>query len=73
MKWKFKLMIKFHWEKLDMVLFSGTFGEKKVTVKKIQLIDTHNENEEIVMQNLNHPNIVKLFHIYRDIYDNYIG
>jgi hypothetical protein len=52
-------------------VFSGTFGESKVTVKKIQLIDTHNENEENLMRNLNHPNIVKLFHIYRDIYDNF--
>ena len=47
-------------------VFPGTFGKGKVAVKRVQLIDATNENEEKIMQQLNHPNIVKLFHFYSD-------
>jgi hypothetical protein len=39
---------------------------KWLAVKRVQLIDATNENEEKIMQQLNHPNIVKLFHFYSD-------
>ena len=50
-------------------VFPGTFQGNKVAVKRVQLIDATNENEENILQKLNHPNIVKLFHIDRD--DNF--
>jgi ribonuclease D len=40
-----------------------------VAVKRVQLIDATNKNEENNLQKLNHPNIVKLFHFDRD--DNF--
>ena len=50
-------------------VFPGTFQGKKVAVKRVQLIDATNENEENIMKQLDHPNIVKLFHFDRD--DNF--
>ena len=50
-------------------VFPGTFQGKKVAVKRVQLIDATNENEENILQKLNHPNIVKLFHFDKD--DNF--
>ena len=50
-------------------VFPGTFQGKKVAVKRVQLIDATNKNEENNLQKLNHPNIVKLFHFDGD--DNF--
>ena len=50
-------------------VFLGTFQGNKVAVKRVELFHTANENEETIMQKLNHPNIVKLFHFYTD--DNF--
>ena len=50
-------------------VFPGTFQGNKVAVKRVQLIDATNENEENIMKQLDHPNIVKLFHFDRD--DNF--
>ena len=50
-------------------VFPGTFQGNKVAVKRVLLIDATNENEENIMQQLDHPNVVKLFHIDRD--DNF--
>jgi serine/threonine protein kinase len=50
-------------------VFPGTFRGKKVAVKRVQLIDATNENEENILQKLNHPNIVRLFHFCSD--DNF--
>ena len=47
-------------------VFPGTFQGNKVAVKRVELFHTANENEETIMQQLNHPNIVKLFHFYSD-------
>ena len=47
-------------------VFPGTFQGNKVAVKRVQLIDATNENEENILQKLNHPNIVKLFHFAKD-------
>ena len=45
-------------------VFPGMFRGRKVAVKRVLLIDATNENEENIMQQLNHPNVVKLFHFY---------
>ena len=50
-------------------VFPGTFQGNKVAVKRVQLIDATNENEENILQKLNHPNIVRLFYFYSD--DNF--
>ena len=50
-------------------VFPGTFRGNKVAVKRVLVKDATNENEEKVMQQLNHQNIVKLFHFNRD--DNF--
>jgi serine/threonine protein kinase len=50
-------------------VFLGTFQGNKVAVKRVLVIDATNENEEKIMQQLNHPNIVKLFHLNSD--DNF--
>ncbi len=47
-------------------VFPGTFLESQVAVKRVLLIDTTDENEEKVMQQLNHQNIVKLLHSKTD-------
>ena len=47
-------------------VFLGTFRGNKVAVKRVLVIDATNENEEKIMQQLNHPNIVKLFHFYSE-------
>jgi serine/threonine protein kinase len=47
-------------------VFSGTFRGNEVAVKRVLVIDATNKNEEKFMQQLNHPNIVKLFHFYSD-------
>ena len=47
-------------------VFLGTFQGNKVAVKRVLVIDATNENEEKIMQQLNHPNIVKLFHFYSE-------
>jgi hypothetical protein len=41
-------------------VFLGTFGESKVVVKRVLVIDTSNENEENIMQQLNHLQTVSL-------------
>jgi serine/threonine-protein kinase/endoribonuclease IRE1 len=50
-------------------VFPGTFQGKKVAVKRVLVTGATNENEENIMQQLDHPNVVKLFHIDRD--DNF--
>ena len=47
-------------------VFPGTFKGNKVAVKRVLVTGATNENEENIMQQLDHPNIVKLFHFYTD-------
>ena len=47
-------------------VFPGTFQGNNVAVKRVLVIDATNENEETIMQQLNHPNIVKLLYFYSD-------
>jgi serine/threonine protein kinase len=45
-------------------VFPGTFQGNNVAVKRVLVIDATNENEENILQQLNHPNIVKLLYFY---------
>jgi serine/threonine protein kinase len=47
-------------------VFPGTFQGNYVAVKRVLVIDATNENEENILQQLNHPNIVKLLYFYSD-------
>lgn len=49
-------------------VFPGMYKGQKVAVKMVRLIDT-DENEEHNLKRLNHPNIVRLFHVENDIKD----
>ena len=44
-------------------VFAGTYKGKDVAVKRIQLLDAADDNEIKVMQQLDHPNIIKLLHV----------
>jgi serine/threonine protein kinase len=41
-------------------VFSGTFQGRKVAIRRIELIDA-SDNEVEALQQLDHPNIIKLF------------
>jgi serine/threonine-protein kinase/endoribonuclease IRE1 len=47
-------------------VFAGTYKGKDVAVKRIQLLDAADDNEVKVMQQLDHPNIVKLLHVEKN-------
>ena len=47
-------------------VFPGTFQGNNVAVKRVLVINATNENEENIMQQLNHPNIVKLLYFCSD-------
>ena len=44
-------------------VFDGRWNEKKVAVKRVQLLDVGSTQEEEALQRLNHPNVIKLFHV----------
>lgn len=56
------------------IIGSGTYGTvyqtiwrgKKVAIKRIELHKLFNDQEKEALQNLLHPNIVKLIHIEND-------
>jgi serine/threonine protein kinase len=43
-------------------VFPGTFNGRQVAVKRVALHKVNNDNEEKTLQQLNHPNVIKLFH-----------
>jgi serine/threonine protein kinase len=45
-------------------VFPGTFQGREVAVKRV-LLNMANGNEEEALKKLDHPNIVKLFHVER--------
>jgi serine/threonine protein kinase len=45
-------------------VFQGTYQNRQVAVKIVPLKDANGKEEE-ALQQLNHPNIVKLFHVER--------
>ncbi len=42
-------------------VFPGTYRGIKVAVKRVLLIDATGDDEESILKQLDHPNIVKLF------------
>ena len=46
-------------------VFTGTFNGRQIAVKKVTLYQV-NDNEEKALQQLNHPNVIKLFHSEND-------
>jgi serine/threonine protein kinase len=49
-------------------VFRGKFDGRQVAVKRVNL-EKASDNEEIILQQLDHPNIIKLFHSESD--DNF--
>ncbi len=48
------------------VVFRGEWNNKIVAVKRIELAKCENNKEEEALQKLNHPNVVKLYHVESD-------
>ncbi len=55
------------------LVFRGTFNDRSVAVKKVDMIKQYiaryiegNDNEGNVLLSLDHPNVIKLFHIEAD-------
>ena len=44
-------------------VFAGTYKDQVVAVKRILLLNATDDNEVKVMQQLDHPNIVKLLNV----------
>jgi serine/threonine-protein kinase/endoribonuclease IRE1 len=47
-------------------VFAGTYKDQVVAVKRILLLNATDDNEVKVMQQLDHPNIVKLLHVEKN-------
>jgi hypothetical protein len=43
--------------------WKGTWKDKKVAVKRIQIENVENNLGEEALQKLDHPNVVKLYHV----------
>ncbi len=43
--------------------WKGTWKDKKVAVKRIQIENVENNQGEEALQKLDHPNVVKLYHV----------
>ncbi len=48
-------------------VFEGEWNRKKVAVKRIELEKCENSKEEEALQKLDHPNVVKLYHVESDL------
>ena len=48
------------------IVYEGTWMGRKVAVKRIQIENVENNKEEKALQKLDHPNVVKLYHIESD-------
>jgi serine/threonine protein kinase len=47
-------------------VYEGTWRDRKVAVKRIQMENVQNHKGEEALQKLDHPNVVKLFHVESD-------
>jgi predicted Ser/Thr protein kinase len=47
-------------------VFEGEWNGKKVAVKRIEKTECENNKEEEALQKLDHPNVVKLYHVESD-------
>jgi serine/threonine protein kinase len=43
-------------------VFPGTFQGREVAIKRVELINA-TDNEEEALKQLDHPNVIKLFHV----------
>jgi serine/threonine protein kinase len=48
------------------IVFKGEWNNKIVAVKRIELAKCENKKEEEALQKLDHPNVVKLYHVEKD-------
>ena len=48
------------------IVYEDTWNGRKVAVKRIQLFETTSKREEEALKKLDHPNVVKLFHVDKD-------
>jgi serine/threonine protein kinase len=49
------------------IVFRGKWNSKEVAVKRIPIVNVqNNKGEEEALQNLDHPNVVKLYHVESD-------
>jgi serine/threonine protein kinase len=54
-------------------VYQGVWGETKVAVKRILVGDAATtEQEEMALKILNHPNVIKLFHVEEDLDFKYL-
>jgi serine/threonine protein kinase len=50
------------------IVYEGTWMNRKVAVKRIQIENVENNKGEVeALQKLDHPNVVKLYHVESDI------
>jgi serine/threonine protein kinase len=66
------LSIKFEREKILGIggygtVCEGEWNNKKVAVKRIELAKCENNIEEFALKKLDHPNVVKLYHVESDL------
>jgi serine/threonine protein kinase len=47
-------------------VFKGKWNSKIVAVKRIELAKSENNKEEEALQKLDHPHVVKLYHVESD-------
>jgi serine/threonine protein kinase len=47
-------------------VYEGTWKNRKVAVKRIQIENVENKQGEEALQKLGHPNVVKLYHVESD-------
>jgi serine/threonine protein kinase len=49
------------------IVYEGTWRDRKVAVKRIQIENVENNKGEVeALQKLDHPNVVKLYHVESD-------
>jgi serine/threonine protein kinase len=49
------------------IVYEGTWMNRKVAVKRIQIENVENNKGEVeALQKLDHPNVVKLYHVESD-------
>jgi serine/threonine protein kinase len=54
-------------------VYQGAWGETEVAVKRILIKDAAtNEQEEKALKILHHPNVIKLFHVQKDLDFKYL-
>lgn len=47
-------------------VYEGTWKDRKVAVKQIKIVNVQNNEGGEALQKLDHPNVVKLYHVESD-------